>query len=308
VTAGPRFVYLGTSDFAARVLSVLADDSHRPDLVVTPPDRRSGRGRRVSPPPVAATARDLGLDLHQTASVNEDGSREALLEAGAEIAVVCAFGQLIGAELLAALPIINAHPSLLPRWRGAAPIERAIMAGDEATGTCVMRLTEGLDSGPVALRAELPIDGEDTYGSLAPRLADRSGSLLAEALELWAAGVLAERFVPQDDHEATYAEKIERGDRLVDPALPAAEVDRRIRALTPHIGAAIEIAGGERLGLRSGGVVAGGSPGKFAADGDALLLGCDGGAVRIAEVQPASGRWMAAVEYLRGRGLPEVMR
>ena len=305
---GPSFVYLGTSDFAARVLATLAAADHRPALVVAPPDRRSGRGRRLSPPRVASQARELGLELHQIASVNEDDSRRALLQAGVDLGVVCAFGQLIGTDLLTALPMINAHPSLLPRWRGAAPIERAIMAGDDVTGTCVMRLTEGLDSGPVALRAELPIAADDTYGSLAPRLADLSGALLAEALDLRASGDLETRFTEQDDRDATYAEKLERGDRLVDPSAPAAEVDRRIRALTPHVGAAVEIAGGERLGLRSGGVVSGGSPGAFTADGETLLLGCADGAVRLAEVQPAGGRWMAAAEYLRGRGVPEMVR
>ncbi len=155
--SGVAYAYLGTSDFAASVLRDLAGSPHPPSLVVTPPDRRSGRGRKVSPPPVAEVAAELGLELHQTASVNEDASREAILASGADLGVVCAFGQLIKPELLEALPMLNAHPSLLPRWRGAAPVERAIMAGDATTGTCVMRLTEGLDSGPVALREETPI-------------------------------------------------------------------------------------------------------------------------------------------------------
>lgn len=307
--AAPPFAYLGTSDFAAAVLGALVASGRRPLLVVTPPDRARGRGRRVSPPPAAGAARELGIELHQTASVNDEGSRAVLAACGAELGVVCAFGQLIGAELLAALPLINAHPSLLPRWRGAAPIERAIMAGDATTGTCVMRVTAGLDSGPVALRAMVPIGAADTYGSLAPRLAELSAELLGEALDLWPSGGLERRLSEQDDAGATYAEKIDRDERLVDPARPAAEVERLVRALTPQIGAAIELAGGERLGLRSGGLVpAGPPPGEFTGAGDELLLGCAGGAIRIAELQPAGGRWMGAAEYLRGRGVPAAGR
>lgn len=305
----PAFVFLGSSDFAAAVLRDLDAASWRPLLVVTPPDRGRGRGRRLRPPPTTLAAAELGLNLHQTASINSEPSREAVLATGAVVAVVCAFGQLVGAELLAALPMLNAHPSLLPRWRGAAPIERALMAGDERTGTCVMRLTEGLDSGPVALRSEVPIGPADSYGSLAPRLAVASAGLLAEALALSAAGELDARFREQDEEGASYAEKIERAERIVDPSRPAAVEERRIRALTPHIGAAVVLDRGERLGVRSGGLApAGPGPGGFAIADDELLLGCADGAIRLAEVQPAGGRWMAASKYLRGRGLPSPLR
>ncbi len=305
----PAFIYLGSSDFAADVLRGLDAASRRPILVVTPPDRGRGRGRRVSPPPAALAAAELGIDLQQTGSINDEAAREAVLGSEPELAVVCAFGQLIGPELLAALPMLNAHPSLLPRWRGAAPIERAVMAGDERTGTSVMRLTAGLDTGPVALCAELPIEPADSYGSLAPRLAAASAELLAAALDLWAAGELEARFREQDEDGASYAEKLERDDRIVDPERPALAEERRIRALTPHIGAAVELGGGERLGVRSGGLApAGPEPGRFAATDGELLFGCSGGAIRLAEVQPSGGRWMAAGEYLRGRGLPAPTR
>ena len=142
-------VYCGTSDFAATVLEVLAASAHRPSLVVTPPDRKRGRGRQKGSPPVADRARELGIELHQTESINREESRAAILATEPELATVCAFGQLIKAPLIEELPMLNVHPSLLPRWRGAAPIERAILAGDERTGVCVMKLTEGLDSGPV---------------------------------------------------------------------------------------------------------------------------------------------------------------
>ena len=147
-----RTAYLGTSEFAATVLRRLADSPHRPALVVTPPDRRQGRGRKVSPPPAAVAAAELGLELLQAENVNEEAALERIRAAQPEAVLVCAFGQLIREPLLSEFPILNVHPSLLPRWRGAAPIERAIMARDETTGICIMRLTAGLDSGPVALR------------------------------------------------------------------------------------------------------------------------------------------------------------
>ena len=146
-----RTAYLGTSEFAATVLRRLAESPHSPALVVTPPDSRRGRGRRLSPPPAAETARELGLELHQTADVNSDESLTAIRAARPEAIVVCAFGQLIKEPLLSEFLMLNVHPSLIPRWRGAAPIERTLMAGDEATGVTIMRVTAGLDSGPVAI-------------------------------------------------------------------------------------------------------------------------------------------------------------
>lgn len=296
-------VYLGTSEFAASVLRALAASPHRPALVVTPPDRKAGRGRKLSPPPAAEAARELEIDLHQTASVNDEASIEAMLERSPEVGCVCAFGQLIGEPLIAALPMLNVHPSLLPRWRGAAPIERAIMAGDEVTGSCVMRLTKGLDSGPVALREELEIGPQEDYGSLAERLAGLGGRMLVAALDRQGAGDLA--FDGQATEGVTYAEKIEPAERRVDPARPAGEEALRIRALSPHIGSFVELASGERLGVRSPApsqeMV---DPGRFSEAEGRLLLGFAGSALELREVQPPGGRWMAAADYLRGRGAP----
>lgn len=299
-------VYCGTSEFAARVLRGLAASPHRPRLVVTPPDRPRGRGRRLASPPAADAARELGIEVHQTASINEPATRDAVLAAGPEVATVCAFGQLIKPPLLDELAMLNVHPSLLPRWRGAAPIERAIMAGDRETGVCVMRLTAGLDSGPVALRDRLAIGGGETYGELAPRLADLGGRLLVEALGLLAAGELEPRFGEQGEEGVTYAEKIEAAERRVDPARDAPAEARRSRALTPHVGTWVGLAGGERLGVRARFAVADGPErGRFAECAEGLLLGCAEGALAIEEVQPAGGRWMAAADYVRGRGLPD---
>ncbi len=302
-------VYLGTSDFAAAILERLAgSEAHRPTLVVTRPDRPSGRGRRISSPPVAEAARRLGLALAQPERVNEPDAvaqigAAAAAGAGPPTVVVCAFGALIAEPLLSAQTILNIHPSLLPRWRGAAPVERAIMAGDERTGVSIMLLTAGLDEGPVCLAESEPIAPNDTYGTLAERLRELGAELLIRALDE------LPPFVEQQG-EATYAEKIGPGDRTLDPARPAVELERTVRALQPHIGARLALADGQSLGVIAArvdveGSAPGPSPGEFLADDRRLLLGCDPGALELLEVQPAGGRGMAAADYLRGHGRPQ---
>jgi methionyl-tRNA formyltransferase len=298
-----RTVYLGTSDFAARVLGRLAESRHRPQLVVTPPDRPRGRGRRSGSPPTAELARELGIELLQVEDVNDPAALEGIRGARPEAAVVCAFGQLIREPLLSELPLLNIHPSLLPRWRGAAPIERALMAGDERTGVCVMRLTAGLDSGPVALREETPIGPEDDYASLSQKLSALGGELLVRALDRQERGEL--EFGEQDEEAATYAGKIDPAERRLDPARPAAELARTVRALTPHIGAYLELDGEERLGVRRARAVdVAVRTGEIRAEWGALLLGCGRGALRLDLVQPPGGKPMAADAYLRGHPVP----
>jgi methionyl-tRNA formyltransferase len=299
-----RTVYLGTSGFAATVLRRLAASPHRPQLVVTPPDRPRGRGRRTQSPPVAEAARELEIELLQAASVNDPGALARIGEARPEVAAVCAFGQLIREPLLSAQPFLNVHPSLLPRWRGAAPIERAIMAGDERTGVSVMSLTEGLDSGPVGMREEVAIGEREDFGELSARLAGLGGELLVDALDLQAEGRL--ELVEQDDGAATYAEKIDADERRLDPSRPAVELDRAVRALTPHVGAYLEIGGADRrLGVRRArpARAAGLAAGELRAEDGALLLGCGDGALLLEVVQPPGGRPMPADAYLRGHPL-----
>ena len=178
-----RNVFLGTSEFAAAVLERLASSPHRPVLVLTRPDRPRGRGRRLSPPPVAEAASGLGIDLYQPESVNDDVARGRIAEAHPDVISVCAFGALIKEPLLSDYEMLNVHPSLLPRWRGAAPIERALLAGDERTGVSIMVLTAGLDSGPVCGREATEIDPEDDYGTLAHRLQTIGGELLVRVLD-----------------------------------------------------------------------------------------------------------------------------
>ena len=299
-----RTAYLGTSDFAATVLRRLADSPHRPRLVVTPPDRRQGRGRKVKPPPAALAAQELGLDLLQADNINEPLALERIRTPEPQAVVVCAFGQLIREPLLSEFPMLNIHPSLLPRWRGAAPIERAMMAGDPTTGVCVMRLTEGLDSGPVALREEVAIDPEEDFEALSARLAAISGDLLVRALNLQAGGSL--EFNEQDEEGVTYAEKIGSGERRLDPERPAVELAAKVRALTPHVGAYLELPDGGRLGVRRASATRDPiDPGMLAEREGALLLGTSEGALRLELVQPAGGKPMSADAYLRGHPLPD---
>jgi methionyl-tRNA formyltransferase len=291
-----RTVYLGTSNFAAVVLERLAHSAHRPQLVVTRPDRPRGRGRQVSPPPVALRARQLGLEVIQPEQLHEPEALERIAAAEPEVACVCAYGVLIREPLLSAYEMVNVHPSLLPRWRGAAPLERAIMAGDDQTGVSIMRVTEGLDSGAVCLQEAEPIAADDDYGTLASRLERLGGDLLVRALDE------QPPFVEQDESQVTYAHKIEPADRALDPTRTPAELERTVRALRPHIGARVALPGGDFLGVIAARVADGeGEPGWVHVRDGRLLLGAAGGALELTEIRPPGGRPMAAADWLRGR-------
>jgi methionyl-tRNA formyltransferase len=291
-----RTVFLGTSEFAAAVLRRLADSPHKPSLVVTRLDRPRGRGRKLSPPPVAVAARELGIQLDQPESVNAESARDRIGQARPEAVCVCAYGALIKEPLLSDHLMLNVHPSLLPRWRGAAPIERAIMAGDEATGVSIMQVTAGLDSGPVCAQASEPITAEDTYGTLAERLQRLGGELL-----VWTLGEQIQ-CAEQDDTLATYAEKISPEDRRLDPSRPALELERVVRALTPHVGAYVQLDDGTRLGLqRARASCADGPPaGTLAYDRRCPVLGCAEGALELLVVQPPGRKPMTGEDFLRG--------
>ena len=288
-------VYLGTSDFAVTVLGRLAESPWRPRLVVTRPDRPKGRGRKLAPPPVAVAARELGIELDQPEDVNSEEARARIAALRPDSMLICAFGALIKEPLLSDYPWLNVHPSLLPRWRGAAPIERAIDAGDGETGVSIMRPTAEMDAGPVCLQRAEPIAPDDSYGTLAPRLASLGGELLVEALET------RPEFADQPAEGITFAEKITAEDRRLDPHRSAAELDRRVRALSPHVGAWIELPAGERMGVLAATVSGETAPeGRLAEAGGRLVYGCAGGSLELLEVKPPGGRAMDAGAWLRG--------
>jgi methionyl-tRNA formyltransferase len=298
-----RTAYLGTSEFAATVLRRLASSEHSPALVVTPPDSRQGRGRKPAPPPAATTARELGVELLQAKSVNAEEPLQRIRAAGPEAIVVCAFGQIIREPLLSEFEMLNVHPSLLPRWRGAAPIERAIMAGDDRTGVSIIRLTEGLDSGPIALQEEIEIASGEQFDSMEQRLAELGGEMIVAALD--DLGACRLEFTDQSEGGATYAEKIEPADRRLDPGRTAVELERAVRALGRHVGTFLELEGGERLGVREARSLPSGPPqGEIEAGEGRLVLGSADGGLSLDAVQPPGKREMAVEEFLRGNEAP----
>jgi methionyl-tRNA formyltransferase len=293
-----RTVYLGTSSFAAVVLERLAGTDHRPQLVITRPDAPRGRGRRLLPPPVAEKAREIGLELIQPARLHDEDVLARIADAQPVALAVCAYGALIREPLLSAYEMFNVHPSLLPRWRGAAPIERAIMAGDEQTGVTIMRPTAELDAGPIFSQEAEPITADDDYGTLSARLERLGGDLLVRTLDELPPAV------EQGQEGATYAHKIEARDRALDFTLEPAAVERQVRALRPHIGARLPLPDGNVLGVvaaRVDGDTLAPAGGRVRVEDGRLLLDCNGGALELTEIRPPGGRPMPASAWLRGR-------
>jgi methionyl-tRNA formyltransferase len=292
-----RTVYLGTSDFAVDVLEAVSATPHRPVLVVTRPDRPRGRGRKVQPPPVAERAALLGIETIQPEDVNAEEARAAIAAAEPAVVLICAYGALLKEPFLSEHEMLNVHPSLLPRWRGAAPIERAIEAGDEETGVSIMRPTAEFDAGPVCLQRSEAIRPNDDYGSLAPRLAALSGELLIETLDT------EPGCREQPEEGVTYANKIESDDRRLDPTAHAGDLERRVRALTPHLGAYIELDSGERLGVRRARLAPGVdavAPGALEVEDSRVLYGAAQGALELLELHPPGKRPMDAGDWIRG--------
>jgi len=284
-------VYIGTSAFAATVLAA-ATPKLNAALVLTRSPSAQGRGRRVSRSPVALRAQELGIEVAEPPRLEDAAEQIAALQPDA--VVLCAYGAIVREPLLARYEILNVHPSLLPRWRGAAPIERAIMAADASSGVSIMRLVAELDAGPVCAAAQIDIAGSDDFGTLSERLALLGAQLLLQALEG------PRTWVPQDDAAATYAEKITAADRLLDPGQPAAALERRVRALHPHIGARL----GDGLGVETARLseepVA---AGELAAREGRLLLGATPGTLELLRVKPPGGRAMDAGSYLPGHAV-----
>ncbi|MEM8571285.1 MAG: methionyl-tRNA formyltransferase [Pseudomonadota bacterium] len=291
-----RLIFMGTPDFAATALDALALSGHEIVCVYTQPPRRAGRGKKTRPGAVQARAEALGLPVRHPTSLKSVEAQEAFRALDADLAVVAAYGLILPRPILEAPKrgCLNIHASLLPRWRGAAPIQRAIMAGDTETGVCIMQMEAGLDTGPVLLRGALPITPQDTSGSLNFALADLGGKLIIEALERFD----TLRPDPQPEDGVTYAEKIDKAEAQVDWRRPAAEIDRQIRGLSPFPGAWAEL-GGERVKLLLSAEAKGeGAPGKVL--DDQLTIACGQGAVRLLKLQRAGKGAMDAANFLRG--------
>jgi methionyl-tRNA formyltransferase len=277
--------YFGTAPFGADVLRRLVERGRiEVGIVVSQPDRPSGRGRSLAPPPVAVAARELGLELVQS----ENASAQP---PDADAGIVVAFGQILRAPLLGAYPLVNLHPSRLPRWRGAAPVERAIMAGDAETAVAAIEVAPELDAGPIIAEAPIAIGPEDDAGAVRARALELGVPLLERALlERPAARAQAGEGV-------TYAHKITGADRVLDWWRPGVELDRQVRGLSPHIGSRCQVDGRPVVVWRAR--LTDAAP-AIGAIGPPLVVGTGDGGLEILELQPAGKRRMAADEYLRG--------
>jgi methionyl-tRNA formyltransferase len=295
-----RLIFMGTPEFAVPALDALVAAGHEVVCVYSQPPRPGGRGQRARASAVQARAEALGLPVRCPVNFRAAGEREAFAALGADVAVVAAYGLILPRAVLEGTGrgCLNIHASLLPRWRGAAPVQRAVMAGDRETGVCIMRMEAGLDTGPVLLREAVAIGARDTAGSLAERLAAVGARLVVEAL----ARLDALAAAPQPEAGVTYAAKIDKAEARVDWRRPAAEVDRLIRGLSPVPGAWCEI-GGERVKLLLSELADGeGAPGEVL-DGR-LRVACGEGAVRLLRLQRAGGGAVEAEAFLRGRPVP----
>jgi methionyl-tRNA formyltransferase len=302
-----RLVFFGTPPFAVPTLEALAGVGLAPLAVVTQPDRPQGRGRRPAPSAVKSAAQDLGLQIVQPDRAREPDFIQWLMAQRADLLVVVAFGQLLPPAVLAAarLGAVNLHPSLLPRWRGPAPIPRAIMAGDAETGACVMWLDEGMDTGDVISRLAEPIAPDDTAGTLEDRLAGKGATLMVETVRKILAGAAGR--TPQGDSGATYAGPLSPAEAEIDWARPAVDLDRLIRGLDPRPGAWTTFEG-QRLKLfasRPGEARSEAPPGSvLGTEANGLPVATGRGVLVLGRIQPPGKKVMDAAAWWRGRRLP----
>ncbi|TNC49901.1 methionyl-tRNA formyltransferase [Rubellimicrobium rubrum] len=290
-----RIAFMGTPDFSVAPLRALIEAGHEIACVYCQPPRPAGRGQKERPSPVQAEAERRGLMVRHPRSLRTPEAQAEFAALGIEVAVVVAYGLILPQAILDAprLGCLNIHASLLPRWRGAAPIHRAVMAGDAETGVCIMQMEAGLDTGPVLLREAMAIGPTDTTGDLHDRLSGLGARMIVDAL----ARLPDLRPEPQPEAGVTYAQKIDKAEARIDWTLPAAEVDRLIRGLSPFPGAWCE-AGAERIKiLRSRRVEGRGEPGQVL---HGLTVACGDGAVEVLDVQRAGAKPLPATEALRG--------
>jgi len=291
-----RILFMGTPEFSVSVLDALIAAGHEIVAVFSQPPRPAGRGKKDRPSPVHARALELGLTVHHPKSLRTDESKELIASIGADVGVVVAYGLILPQYVLdtPTYGCLNIHASLLPRWRGAAPIHRAIMAGDAQTGVCIMQMDAGLDTGPVLLERAIEIGSEETTAQLHNRLALLGSTAIVDTL----AQLTEVTTTPQPEDGVTYAEKINKAESRIDWSAPAAAVDRKIRGLSPFPGAWTEI-DGQRVKLLASRLTDGdGQPGELL--NDTLTVACGDCAVQLLRLQRAGKGAQDADIFLRG--------
>jgi len=296
-----KLIFAGTPEFAATALQAIIAAGHQVALVLTQPDRPAGRGMALQPSAVKKVALEYGIEVFQPLTLKDVEAQAKIAAIGTEVMVVAAYG-LILPQVVLDLPrygCINIHGSLLPRWRGAAPIQRALLAGDAETGVCIMQMEAGLDTGPVLLRGAFPIEATDTTATLHDRLAALGATLVVEAL-----GRLPLPAEPQPAEGVTYAHKIEKAEALIDWSKSAAELDRHIRAFNPFPGAQALFGGQTVKVWQARPVDAEGEIGTILAiDRSILVVACGHGALAIGELQKAGGKRLPVQQFLAGHPL-----
>lgn len=296
-----KLIFAGTPEFAAQALSAIVAAGHQVALVLTQPDRPAGRGMALQPSAVKNVAQAHGIEVFQPLTLKDAEAQAKIAAVGAEVMVVAAYGLILPQAVLdmPRFGCINIHGSLLPRWRGAAPIQRALLAGDAETGVCIMQMEAGLDTGPVLLRGALPIAATDTTASLHDRLAELGARLCVEAL-----GQLPLPAEPQPGEGVTYAHKIEKAEAVIDWTKSAAELDRHIRAFNPFPGAQA-LFGGQTVKLWQATPVAGSGPvgSVLAVDKKRIVIACGEGALAVSELQKAGGKRLPVQQFLAGHPL-----
>ena len=296
-----KLIFAGTPEFASQALSAIVAAGHQVALVLTQPDRPAGRGMALQPSAVKNVALAHGIEVFQPLTLKDAEAQAKIAAVGAEVMVVAAYGLILPQAVLdmPRFGCINIHGSLLPRWRGAAPIQRALLAGDAETGVCIMQMEAGLDTGPVLLRGALPIAATDTTASLHDRLAELGARLCVEAL-----GQLPLPAEPQPGEGVTYAHKIEKAEAVIDWTKSAAELDRHIRAFNPFPGAQA-LFGGQTVKLWQATPVSGSGPvgSVLAVDKKRIVIACGEGALAVSELQKAGGKRLPVQQFLAGHPL-----
>lgn len=299
-----RVVFAGTPEFAAQALAAILADGNEVVLVLTQPDRPAGRGMSLQASPVKQLALQHGLPVHQPSSLKSEEACQPIIEARPDVMVVAAYGLILPQAALdiPRLGCLNIHASLLPRWRGAAPIQRAILAGDAKTGITIMRMEAGLDSGPMLLKESLPITAADTAGSLHDKLAKLGAGLVVEALRRLARDELSGEMQPAGG--VTYAAKLEKAEAALDWRNAALALDRAVRAFNPFPGASAQVDGQTVKVWRAEPVAATGEPGVvLSAGSDGIVVACGEGALRLTALQKAGGKRLPVADFLRGFSL-----